>query len=89
MTTTTQTVTTERRESTVNEIIINTDILPEPLLSLADSQKLSVKKDAGIITLSPAGEGIDYITMLEGSCDDGKLTVAKHFEWKREDKEYD
>jgi hypothetical protein len=69
----------------MNEIIINADILPEPLFGLADSKKLSVKKDAGIITLSPAGEEIDYIDLLYGSCADGRLTVEKFQQWLRED----
>ena len=74
----------------MNEIIIDAEVLPEPLLSLADSKKLSVKKDAGIITLSPASEAeektANYISELRGSLRGKGLTVEKFLEMTREDK---
>jgi virulence-associated protein VagC len=71
------------------DMILDTAILPEQLLKLIDADKIRVTKEDNAVTLTPISEKIDYITMLEGSCDDGKLTVAKHLEWKHEDKEYD
>jgi virulence-associated protein VagC len=71
------------------DIILDTAILPEQLFKLIDADKIRVTKADNAVTLTPISEEIDYIAMLEGSCDDGKLTVAKHLEWKREDKEYD
>jgi hypothetical protein len=71
------------------DMILDTAILPEQLFKLIDTEKIRVTKANNAVTLTPILEEIDYITMLEGACDDGKLTVAKHLEWKREDKEYD
>jgi virulence-associated protein VagC len=70
-------------------MILDTATLPEQLFKLIDADKIRVTKADNAVTLTPILEEIDYITMLEGSCDDGKLTVAKHLEWKREDKELD
>jgi hypothetical protein len=85
---TTQTVTTERRESTVNEIIIDADILPEPLFKMVDADRGRVRKTDGVITMSPVKEVENVIDKLYGSWK-GKtsLTVDKFLEMTREDKE--
>jgi hypothetical protein len=71
------------------DMILDAAILPEQLLKLIDSDKIRVTKADNAVTLTPISEEVDYITVLEGSCDDGKLTITKHLEWKREDKEMD
>ena len=71
----------------MNEIILNTNTLPEPLFGLVGADKVRVSKSDGAIVMTPIKEDIDYIEALYGSCADSGLTVDKFLEWTREDKE--
>ena len=73
----------------MNEIILNTNTLPEPLFGLVGADKVRVSKSDDTIIMTPIKEGIDYIGELYGSCADSGLTVDKFLEWTREDKEID
>ena len=73
----------------MNEIILNTNTLPEPLLGLVGADKVRVSKSDSTIIMTPIKESIDYIEELYGSCADSRLTVDKFLEWTREDKEID
>jgi hypothetical protein len=73
----------------MTEMILNTCVLPEPLLELIHTETVKVCEADGIISLVPIEkvEPIDYIAKLRGSCADGKLTVKKFLAQKHADKE--
>ena len=71
----------------MNDIILNTNILPEPLFEFVGADKVRVSKSDGVITMTPISGNIDYIEELYGSCEGSGLTVEKFLEWTREDKE--
>ena len=73
----------------MTNMIINADILPEPLFSLVQSEKIRVLEDDGIITMTPIKEEFDCTAELYGVCSDGKLTLDKFLEWKHADKEFE
>ena len=68
-------------------MIINAEILPEPLFSLVQTEKVHVRENDGIIIMTPIKEEIDCTAELYGVCSDGKLTLDKFLEWKHADKE--
>ena len=71
----------------MNEIILNTNTLPEPLFELVGTDKVRINKFGGAIVMTPIKENIDYIEELYGSCADSGPTVDKFLEWTRGDKE--
>ena len=71
----------------MNEIVLNTNTLPDPLYCLVGADKVRVSKSDGVIVMTPIKEVIDYIDELYGSCAGSGLTVDKFLEWTREDKE--
>jgi hypothetical protein len=71
----------------MKDIILDSSILPEPLLKLVDTDKVRVHKADGVITMLPVEEKTNYIDKLYGSLAGGDLTVDKFLEWTREDKE--
>ena len=73
----------------MNDIILNTSTLPEPLFALVGAEKVRVNKTGGVVTMTPIKGDFDYIDELYGSCADGGLTVDKFLEWTREDKEHE
>ena len=58
----------------MTDLIINADILPEPLFSLVKTEKMRVLENDGAVE-------------LHGVNSDGKLTLDKFLEWKHVDKE--
>ena len=68
-------------------MIINADILPEPLFNLVQTEKVRVHENDGIITMIPIKEEFDCTAELYGVCSDGKLTLDKFLEWRHADKE--
>jgi len=73
----------------VNDIILSTNTLPEPLFALVGAEKVRVSKTGGVVTMTPIRGNIDYIDELYGSCAGDGLTVDKFLEWTREDKEHE
>ncbi|MDR1978655.1 MAG: hypothetical protein LBQ42_07970 [Synergistaceae bacterium] len=75
----------------MTEMILNADILPEPLLGLVHTDRIMVREADGIISIIPIekNEPVDYIAKLRGSCSDGRLTVEKFLAQKHADKELD
>jgi hypothetical protein len=78
-----------RRNKKMTEMILNSDILPEPIFELVHTERIKVREVDGVISIIPAenAESVDYIGKLKGSCSDGKLTVEKFLAQKRADKE--
>jgi len=72
----------------MNDIILSTSTLPEPLFGLVNAEKVRINKTGGVITMTPIKENIDYIDKLYGLCADSGLTVDSFLEWTREDKEH-
>ena len=73
----------------MTDMIINADILPEPLFSLVQTDKIRVLEDDGIITMTPIKEEFDCTAEIRGMYSDKKLTLDKFLEWKHADKELD
>jgi phosphatidylserine decarboxylase len=71
----------------MSDMILDANILPEPLFRLVDTDKVRVRKTDGVITMSPVTEDINAIDELYGSLAGGNLTVDKFLKWTREDKE--
>lgn len=70
----------------MSEMIISARTLPEPLFRMIRSEKVRVREMDGEIRLSPITEDENSCPFF-GMYSDGKLTVDKYLEWKREDKE--
>ncbi|MDR2855012.1 MAG: hypothetical protein LBV40_02500 [Methanomicrobiales archaeon] len=68
------------------DMILETRTLPEPLLRLIRSETVRVHEVNGEIRLTPIEETPNRCPLL-GMYSDGKLTVDKFLEWKRQDKE--
>ena len=71
----------------MTDMIINADILPEPLFSLVQAEKIRVLENDGIITMTPIKEEFDCTAEIRGMYSDKKLTLDKFLEWKHADKE--
>jgi len=70
----------------MNEMILDTRILPEPIFQLISAEKIKIRKVGDEIHLTPINESADDCPLL-GLYSDGKLTVDAFLKWKREDKE--
>ena len=66
------------------EMILQARNLPEPLLKLIPTEKIRVREINGEVHLIPIKETAKTCPLL-GMYTDGKLTVDKYLEWKRED----
>jgi hypothetical protein len=71
----------------MTNMVINADILPEPLFSLVQAEKIRILENDGVITMTPINEEFDCTAELYGACSDGKLTLEKFLEWKHSDRE--
>jgi hypothetical protein len=67
-------------------MILNTNILPEPLFTLIHTEKIRVQETGGVINLIPLVEK-DNGCPLWGIAADSALTVDKFLAMKREEKE--
>ncbi|MCL2352265.1 MAG: hypothetical protein FWC55_07005 [Firmicutes bacterium] len=70
----------------MTEMVINARTLPEPLFRLIRAEKVAVRVVDGEVRLTPVKEVSDNCPLL-GMYTDGKLTVDRFLEWKREDRE--
>ena len=70
----------------MNEILMNTSTLPEPLFSLIRTKKVKVNEADGIVLLIPIIEETSDCPLLGIAADCG-FTVAEFLARKREDKE--
>ena len=70
----------------MNEMILYTRTLPEPLFQLIPTEKVKIREMNGEIRLTPVKEVASGCPLL-GMYSDGKLTIDKFLNWKREDKE--
>ena len=71
----------------MTDMIMNSDILPEPLLSLVHTRKIRVRESDGVISISPIDENGEALAKVRGCCADGRLTSEKFMAWKRAEKE--
>ena len=70
----------------MNEMILYTKTLPEPLFRLISTEKVKIREVDGEIRLTPVTESANACPLL-GMYSDGKLTVDTFLKWKYEDKE--
>ena len=72
----------------MTEMVLNTAALPEILLRLIQTEKVTLREMDGEIRLKPIQAPIDYISQLRGSLAAyPEVSVDKFFERKRTDKE--
>jgi len=70
----------------MNEMVLNTSILPEPIFSLIHAEKMSVKEVNGGVYLMPVTNRKKGCP-LRGMCADGKLSSYSFMERKQAEKE--
>ena len=69
------------------EMVLQARTLPEPIFRLIRSEKVKVRKHKGEVHLIPINDEASASDCpLLGLYADGKLTIAKHLAWSREDK---
>jgi virulence-associated protein VagC len=74
----------------MNDLILNTNTLPEPLLRLVDSDKVRIRKEGRVITMVPIEESFDCVAGLRGMlAGNNAISVDKFLERKRADRELD
>jgi hypothetical protein len=74
----------------MNNLILNTKTLPEPLFQLIGAEKVLVQKEGRIITMMPIEEPFDCVAGLRGMLAGNRaISVDKFLERKRADKELD
>jgi ribosomal protein L21 len=71
----------------MTNLVIKADILPEPLFSLVQAEKIRVLENDGVITMTPIKEEYDCTAEVRGMYSDKKLTLDKFLERKHADKE--
>ncbi|MDR1733100.1 MAG: hypothetical protein LBR61_13520 [Synergistaceae bacterium] len=74
----------------MNDLILNADTLPEPLLRLIRTDRVRVREEGGEIRLTPIGETFDCTAGLRGmlaGCE--SISVDKFLERKHADRELD
>lgn len=69
------------------DMIMNSDVLPEPIHALIGTKKIRVRESNGVVSILPLDDACDYIARVKGSCNDGRLTVDKFMEQKCAEKE--
>jgi hypothetical protein len=67
----------------MTEMVLNKNTLQETLLNLIPTERVRLREDGGVISLTPVREGSGLLGIGAGS----KLTTEKFFEYQREDKE--
>jgi len=70
----------------LNELVLNTSTLPEPLLRLIPTEKVKVRETDGEIRLTPIAD-TNKGCPLRGLCADGKLSSYSFMERKQAEKE--
>ena len=70
----------------MNELVLNTKTLPEPLFRMVRTEKFKVSESNGIINLTPILE-VKSGCPLRGIASASDLTVDKFLAMKRNDKE--
>jgi hypothetical protein len=74
----------------MNDLILNTSTLPEPLFQLIDADKVRVQKEGKVITMMPIEEQFDCVAGLRGMLAGNRsISVDKFLERKHADKELD
>ena len=71
----------------INELILNTSVLPDPLLHMVRTDKVRIREDNGVITMTPIEGTYDCTAEVFGMYSDGKLSVSKYLEQKHAEKE--
>ena len=70
----------------MNDLVLNTNTLPEPLFRLIRSEKVKVNEANGIVNLIPVLE-INDDCPLRGLAADSKLTVDRFLAMTHDEKE--
>jgi virulence-associated protein VagC len=74
----------------MNDLILNTDTLPEPLFRLIGADKVRIQKEGKVITMMPVEEPFDCVAGLRGMLAGNRaISVDKFLERKHADKELD
>jgi hypothetical protein len=74
----------------MNDLILNTNTLPEPLFQLIGADRVRVQKEGNVITLLPVEELFDCVAGLRGMLAGNRaISVDKFLERKHADKELD
>jgi hypothetical protein len=74
----------------MNDIIMNANTLPEPLFQLIGTDRVRVRKESGVITMTPIEEPIDCVAGLRGMlAGNSEMSLDKFLERKHADKELD
>jgi len=71
----------------MNEIIMNTNILPEPLLKMIKSERVKVRQVDGVVSLWPIQEQQNGLDQLFGLFSDGPMSVDKFLAEKHTEKD--
>lgn len=69
----------------MTEMVLSKNTLQETLIHLIPTERVKLREDGGVISLTPVheGKGSGLLGIGEGS----KLTTEKFFEYQREDQE--
>jgi hypothetical protein len=74
----------------MNNLILNTNTLPEPLFQLIGADKALVQKEGKVITMIPIDESFDCVAGLRGMLAGNRaISMDKFLERKHADKELD
>jgi virulence-associated protein VagC len=74
----------------MNDLILNTNTLPEPLFQLIGADKVRVQKEGNVVTMMPIEEPFDCVAGLRGMLAGNRaISVDKFLERKHADKELD
>ena len=74
----------------MNDLILNTNTLPEQLLRLIDTDKVRVRKEGRLVTIMPVEETFDCVAGLRGMLAGNEaISVDKFLERKHSDKGLD
>jgi virulence-associated protein VagC len=74
----------------MNDLILNTNTLPEPLFQLIGADKVRVQKEGKVITMMPIEEPFDCVAGLRGMlAGNTTISVDQFLERKHADKELD
>ena len=71
----------------MSEMILETNILPEPIFGMIDSKKVMVVKDGNKIIISPVFSAEEKRHPLRGKYKDSGLTLEEFRAWRKQDKE--
>ena len=71
----------------MNEIILNTNMLPEPLLKMIKSERVKVRQTDGVVSLWPMPGPPEGLAQLFGMFSGGPMSVEKFLAEKHAEKE--